>query len=205
METPEGPVIDVARYPSWKKLVWRSFGFGAGTVVSLAAVIGCFIWYSNRPAPLKPWNAAAVTAEFDSVDTDSDHHLVFYFTLQNNSDQDFKLADATEFQLGADLNQQKSFSPGSNLMESELPVFIPARGRVRYHLTVKYPCPLSVDSDKPLKERRGQETTLAAFVSNKFENLRGFTMYDSTHRYKISFPNGWVERAKHPPGTDEVP
>ena len=32
METPEGPVIDVARYPSWKKLVWRSFGFGAGTV-----------------------------------------------------------------------------------------------------------------------------------------------------------------------------
>jgi hypothetical protein len=38
-------------------------GWGLGTVVGLALLVGGFLWYSHRSKPEKPWNQSAIKAE----------------------------------------------------------------------------------------------------------------------------------------------
>jgi hypothetical protein len=47
----------------WKRSLFISIGWGLGTVVGLALLVGGFLWYSHRPKPEKPWNQSAIKAE----------------------------------------------------------------------------------------------------------------------------------------------
>jgi hypothetical protein len=48
--------------PNWIKALVRSVGVGVGIALTLSAIGGLFLWYSNRLKPEKPWNQSAIEA-----------------------------------------------------------------------------------------------------------------------------------------------
>jgi len=59
----------------WRKLLLLGLGWGLGTAVGLALLVGGFLWYQGRPRPTeppKPWNTTAIKAEYDTTDTEGD-------------------------------------------------------------------------------------------------------------------------------------
>jgi hypothetical protein len=194
--------------PLWKKILLRSLGFGAGFALMLCAVVGTWVWYQQRPKPPTPWNKQAIAAEYVSVDTDKDNYLSFNYTLQNNSDEDFRLDSDLGVDLAAKLQKQKEFGQFSQkYLTLEYPVFIPAKSRVRLalHLKQKYsPQPPQIDPatgeriDKPKSpdEREQLAKEVAKYVTATWPNLNGFVLFATIGRFEIDFPSGWEKAEK---------
>ncbi len=66
----------------WKKPLFIGIGWGLGTAVGLALLVGGFLGYQGRPKPPKPpkqWNTAAIKADYDRPGTEGDKNsIVFY-------------------------------------------------------------------------------------------------------------------------------
>jgi len=188
--------------PSWKQVLLKAAGFGAGFALCSIAFGLVWYWYSSRPRPPKPWNEKAITAEYDVATTEgNDKTFVIYYTLQNNTDFDYKVQDQRELSFAGELRRQKgaSFDHEDDFYGGNFPLFIPAHGRVRFGIHVKYPY-----KNGPTEPREGDDaiydynTGVAKYLKTEFKNLNGFVMYDSTNRYQIRFPNGWDKRAEEP-------
>jgi hypothetical protein len=71
---------------NWKKIVLIAVGWGLGTAVGLAVIVGSFFWYEGRPKPPqppRPWHTSAIKAEYDYVDVEGEKNtIVFYYTLR---------------------------------------------------------------------------------------------------------------------------
>ena len=62
-----------------------------------------FAW-SSRP---ESWNRTAVTASFDSVDTEGpEQNLRFFYILSHNTDRDFSIDSSSEMHFLGRLQQQ---------------------------------------------------------------------------------------------------
>jgi hypothetical protein len=93
----------------WRKIVLKAFGFGAGFTLVLIAVVGFLFWYSTKPRPPQPWNSHAVTAAYEFVSTDKEkNQLVFVYTIQNNTNEDYRLSDGSEVDIFERLISEKS-------------------------------------------------------------------------------------------------
>jgi hypothetical protein len=188
--------------PSWKKILLRSAGFGAGFAVALCGVVGFWIWYGDRPKPPKAWNKEAITAEYDYVRPAGDkNNLVFYYTLQNNTDFDYRIDSDAEIEISSRLRKQKEFGEfaGKKDLTTEYPVFLPARNRVRFFLNIPYAYPVREKSDPTDDQQREYTTEVARYVTKEMSNLDGFVLFDAKNRYEIDFPAGWEKRAKETP------
>ena len=87
---------------TWRKIFLRAAGFGAGAIVTAAVIIGAIVRWPRRPEKSKPWNTSAITASFDSIDTEGDTNtMVFVYTLQNNTDVDYQVQDDRFIHIGA--------------------------------------------------------------------------------------------------------
>ena len=182
----------------WKAALLRSAGFGAGFAIVLCTVAGSWYWYMSRPKPPKPWNKAAITAEYDYVHPDGEkNNLTFHYILQNNTDTDYRVDSDGGIEITGKLKQEKGLSAfARHYVTTEYPVFVPARNRVWISLNIPYPYPVK-EKDKPSLEERKQFTTeVAKYVTNEMGNLDGFVLFDTLNRFEIDFPNGWEERAK---------
>ena len=184
--------------PLWKKILLRSVGFGAGFALMLCVVVGVWVWYRERPKPPKAWNTQAITAEYELLSTrGDDNHIVFVYTLQNNTDEDFRLDSDVGINLTARLQEQKEFAQFSQTYFSlEYPVFVPARNRVRLFIESKYKYPIHEKTDATSEDRKQYRNALAKHVIDKWSNLDGFVVFDTTHRYEIDFPTGWEKASK---------
>ena len=163
---------------------------------------GALLWYSSRPKPPKPWDNHAVVAEYDYVTTQGDaNNIAVYYTLQNNTDFDYEVNLAGQIQLAAKLGRENSLSinkSGDNNLTGDFPVFVPAHGRARFGLHLKYPYGEKYDSNASEDERYDFGTKLAKYMTSELSNLDGFVILDQTRRYKIEFPNGWKARSHEP-------
>jgi hypothetical protein len=185
---------------TWKRVLLRAAGFGAGLALTAVVVIGVFVWWSKRPEKPKPWNKEAITASFDSIDSEGDTNtLVFVYTLQNNTDIDYQALDDNSIHLAGTLQRSKALSfDKSGFLTTDYPIFIPAKSRVRFKVHVKYPYSIREDVDAPGDVRHDWETTVCKFVGDQFSNLDGFVMLDESSRFQVIMPNGWTERGKEP-------
>jgi hypothetical protein len=183
--------------PTIKRMVVSGLAGGVGFAVAIAIILGIVSWYQSRPKPPKPWDKAAVTATYDSIDTEGQsgrwegqppNRLVFYYTLQNNTDSDYQFSDLTNIVVMAKLKRQKSLSgqKGDKFLQPDSPVLIPAKQRIRFALHVGYP----YEYDKSLKAGASKKD-IEAYVNEKFSNLDGFALFDENNRYQIDFPKGW--------------
>jgi hypothetical protein len=182
--------------PTWKKLLLRSAGFGAGFAVVVCAVIGVAVWYSERPKRPEPWNKQAITAEYDFVVPEGEkNELVFHYILQNNTDSDYRVASDTGIDITGKLKREKGFSQfASHYVTTDYPVFVPAKSRVWIPLKVPYPYPTKEKDKDTADEAKQFRTAVAKYVSEEFQNLDGFVLFDTSKRYEIDFPTGWEQR-----------
>lgn len=184
--------------PTWKTIVLKSFGFGAGFAIGFCAIAGFWLWYSERPKPSKPWNKQAITAEYDYVDPEGDKNsLTFHYVLQNNTDSDYRIGSDSGIEITNKLKRQKGLGEFANhTITTNYPVFIPAKSRVWISLKIPYPYPIK-EKDNPTTDERKQYTTeVAKYVTDELSNLDGFVLFDMSNRYEIDFPTGWEQRAK---------
>jgi len=181
--------------PLWKKILLVSAGVGAGVAFVLCAAIGGVVWYQQRPKPPKPWSKQAITAEYDYVSTDDDNKIFFYYTVQNNTESDYRLDSDAQVELSARLRQEKALDSSGKVVTLDYPVFIPPKGRVRLKVKIPYTYP---DHDKQVTsdELHEHNRKVAAFLVKEATNLDGFVLFDSTNRYEIGFPSGWEKESE---------
>jgi hypothetical protein len=95
----------------WKRPLLIGVGWGLGTAVGLAILVGGFFWYQSRPKPPKPpkpWDTASIKAEFNFATTEGDKNtFVFFYTLENTTDFDYR-AEVGQAVINARLEQEKS-------------------------------------------------------------------------------------------------
>jgi hypothetical protein len=167
----------------WKKWFIRSAGFGAGAVLTVAVLIGVFVWWSNRPKPPKAWNTKAITASYDEFttwNTDKGIQAEFVYVLENKSDFDYKMPDTVKIMsrstTGAldDVGQWVRFDN-----------FIPARQKAKFSFTTQVGD--IFDSTKARNDNNELVHTVGAWVSK----INGFVIFDGDNRYEIELPAGW--------------
>ena len=182
-------------------IIGLAFGLGVGLALGLGfgvVLLGRAGFASWREAHPLPWNTTAITAAFDYIDAEgSDNKLVFCYILENHTDLDFRMASPSDISVLARLRDQNSLVAGhpGETIARELPLFLPARERVRFRLhlgTVGY----SYEDKKPLpsddgKDRDERHRALAAYVSRKLPNVAGFALFHEGFRYQIELPKGW--------------
>jgi hypothetical protein len=192
MSTMNGTVRDSRSLALWKRIALRSFFGGVGMAVALAAIVGGWLWYESRPKPPKPWNRAAIKAEYESADTEgSNNTIVVYYVLENTTDFDYQIEDGSSVSLDAQLDKDHSLSNDVNILSVTYPVVVLAKKRMRFAIHVNYPC---TDKEKPNADRdemKRHTEAVEAFMTKEFANLDGFDLLDETSRYEILLPGGW--------------
>lgn len=173
----------------WKRVLLKAFGFGAGFALVCLAAVGAWVWKSNRPKPPQPWNSRAVTATYEFVTSEGEpQHIVFAYTLQNNTGQDYRLAGQEDLELVNKLLTEKSiYRPTEESPEIRFPVFVPANGRT----TFLFDEPSEYAGKKPDKDPERHRADVQEFVKENYRNVNGFILFDHTHRYQIDLPKGW--------------
>jgi len=176
----------------WKKLVLVGVSIGVGFAVCAASIIAVFIWYDSRPTPPKPWDSRSITAEFDRLDTEGENNnIVFYYTLQNNTDFDYRLPEGSTT-LMAQLEQTKSLSASKDgFTTHDTAVFLPAKQRYRYAVHVAYPYEIKLKDSATDVETKAWREKLGVYVNDEMSNLNGFVLFDEANRYQVILPKGW--------------
>jgi hypothetical protein len=176
-----------------KRAIVLAFFAGVGAATILAGSVVFVSWRANRP---KPWNPTAITATFDSIDTEGpEKKLVFYYVLQNNTDGDFRIASDAAVVLVGNLAKQQSLTTESSkeLLSGEFPLFVPAKQRARLGIHLGYAYsgagPLSDGATKP--DRDHDRALLTGYVRDELSNLAGFVIFHEATRYQIELPGGW--------------
>src|SRR6266851_5707787 len=127
--------------PSWKRILLRAAGFGAGAVVTTAIIVALFFWYTTRSTKPKPWNRSAITAEYYRVLTSDqpDSKLEFEYVLENKTDKDYELQKYSAPKIAARLEDTNSLTgfADENEIVLKLPVFVPAHQKTR--ITISTP------------------------------------------------------------------
>jgi hypothetical protein len=191
--------------PSWKRILLRSAGFGAGFALTLCIVVGVWVWYSGKPEPPKPWDRKAITAEYDHVRPEGDqNNLRFRYVLQNNTDFDYRIDSDSGIEITAKLQVEKGFGDfSSKSITTQYPIFVPAKSRVRISLDIPHSYPIKERSDFTPEESRRYRAAVESYVTERLNNLDGFVLFDINRRYEIEFPSGWENAVKAAPSADK--
>jgi len=153
-------------------------------------MVGAWVRYSNRPKPPQPWNTHAITATYEFVTAEGEHnHIVFVYTIQNNTNEDYRLIDGSGVDIFHKLSSEKSiYRSAGKQPKIQYPVFVPSNGRT----TVIIDDQSEYSGQKPGEgESQKLHTNVQEFVKVKHSNLDGFVLFDQARRYQIEFPKGW--------------
>ena len=184
---------------NWKRALLVGFGWGIGTAIGIAAVLGIWHWHSTRP---KPWNQSAITGEFELADTEGkEQTFLFYFTLENHTSGDYNLESSSNAAVYARIQDSKSlmalkYEDG----HLDFPIFIPQHGRTRLvlHLpSYDYPWKNVNPADDANKKQRRLE--VVKYLNDDMTNLNGFEIFDHINHYEIVLPPGWKQQPPKSP------
>ena len=177
-----------------KRLIIISVSLGIGFAVTLALIIAGFMWYQSRPKLPKPWNPNAIIATYDYIDVEGqDNNFVFYYTLENKTDIDYKISETSDVVIMGKLEKQKSLTGDSKdeYLKPDHPILIPAKQRIRFGIHLKYPFEKKMKKGSTKEERKKYPEELEKYISEELSNLDGFVLFDEINRYQIDFPCGW--------------
>lgn len=181
----------------WKRPLLIGVGWGLGTAVGLAVLLGGFLWYRSRPKPPKPWNTSAIKAEYDYLGTEGDKNtIVFYYTLENTTDFDYRIEDGHDIAMNGKLGREHSLSLFSGFEKIDYPIAVPAKKRVRFVVHIDYAYPEKEKPKPDADERKKYREAVEKYVVDELNNLDGFDLLDETKRYEIIFPAGWKHSAR---------
>ncbi len=174
----------------WRTVLLKGFGFGVGFALVCITAAGAWLWHSNRPKPPQPWNTHAITATYEFVTTpEGKNDIVYVYTLQNNTNEDYRLTEGSGVDIFHRLLREKSiYRTLGEEPKIDFPVFVPASGRATVVIDDHSEYSGQKPSDGDSKKLRAN---VQEFVKVKHPNLGGFVLFDQTHRYQIELPKGW--------------
>ena len=182
----------------WKSILLKSLGVGVGIGIGLAICVGGFAWYSSRPKPEKPWDANAITAIFEHVDTvGENHHLRFLYALENHTDADYR-TDTSILQVSAIVGEKGNLTGAGQVKFQDQSIFLPAKQRLLVELEMpnyRYPGGDALESDTP-EGRKKYTDAVKKYVKEELPRLYGFAAYDEIDRYRINFPASWKQEER---------
>ena len=179
---------------SWKRKVTLACYIVAGCAFAVALASACFLWRKPAAKRPEPWNTTAITAKYDEIRTaGEDNHIVFEYSLQNNTDRDYVLENKVTVCLAVRLGTARDLSPCHDNVEDaiQFPIIVPARQTALIVLEIpkQYPTPLTPASTSA--RQQDYHKALEGFAASEMPNLRGFVLFDGEKHYEIDMPRGW--------------
>lgn len=176
---------------SWRLIVIKFAAFGGAFAIIAILIIGLLLWNDSRPKPPKPWNTLAIIAKYDSMDiSNRDNIGVFHYTVENNTDYDYRLTAGPNVTLMAKLNKEQNLIPADQLSFTE-PVFVPSKHRVAFYINFTHPIFREFRDSIANKSVKDRNDVFRKYLNAKLPNLDGFVLFDETTRYEIIFPKKW--------------
>ena len=173
---------------NWKKVLLVGVGWGLGTAVGLALIIGGFLRYESRPKPPKPWNTTAILSSDDVPSFDGSRdgkEIHFTYTLQNATDTDYEIGSETEIRITFKNRDGSLTEPlPKELVTLRRPVFIPAKQKAMSRISLVFgnvPQKKTTETDEQYHER------LRTFCKEEIGDA-GFVLFDENNRYQINLP-----------------
>lgn len=174
---------------SWKKLLLIAAGAGGGFAIVLCGLVGGWLWYSNRPVKERDWNTGSIKATFTKVllaTSTPKPKMEFTYSLENTTALDYSL-DRTSISLMATLPDNQGFLPDETLTLPDA-LYVPPKQKVV--MTISKECEYT---DSYPEKDKDDVAKIAPFMDRRLKEIDGFVIFDKTHRYKISLPNGWKD------------
>jgi hypothetical protein len=171
----------------WRKWFWRSVGFGAGAAVTIAILIGLFLWWRSRPTPPKPWNNSQLTSKFWNATIDDKGDVTFRFQIKNASPDDYDIQNEDDLDVSAQ-SIDGALIPFGKFGHLETPIFIPGHRSsvVTLNTTMHYRGP-SLESVS--KDDRDYE--ILKYLRDTYGKVKAFIILDKTNRLEIDCPTDW--------------
>jgi hypothetical protein len=159
--------------------------------VLIAGVAGLsYTWYSTRARGPQSWNVSALSATYVSTELRQvdrgNASLFLYYELENKTDFDYRLSDASGSLVMSRLKSDGSLSSQEDVRLS-YPTFLPARQKARVALELRHSFGWPADNDSGLQDK------LRDFVNQRLSAVDEFFLFDQADRVQIEFPRGWQE------------
>ena len=156
-----------------------------GVVVAIAAY--SYFQVGQRTASAR-WDAGAITATYLSAQLreidPSNAGLLLSYELQNNTDTDYRLADAPGVVVMSRLAPDDSLSSQEDVRLA-YSTLLPARQRARVTLQLRRSFEWPAASDSALQDK------LKEFINQRLEGVEAFVLFDQGERCQIEFPRAW--------------
>jgi len=81
----------------------------------------------------------------------------------------------------------------------ERPIFLPAKQRLRFHITSIIPFKGDIPDDNANEEvKKAHKKEMSLQLKSTAGNLNGFVLYDHTMKIQVNLPNGWEDSDDEP-------
>ncbi len=172
-----------------KKALIIGASAGAGFFLVLLLILGG-AFNSTRGKPPGSWNQNAIKATYvgsqlRQIDK-SIAGLFLSYDLENNTDRDYRLADAPGVVIMSRFKSDHSLSQ-EELIRLSYPAFLPANQRVRIAIEITYPFVWPAPRDPALQNK------LKDFVKQRLVNVEEFVLFDEINRCQVELPSAWQE------------
>jgi hypothetical protein len=172
--------------PTWKSIVFKAAGFGAGFALALCALVAGWFWHSSRPTP---WNKSAVRATFTGLQYQARQDafiMEFRYSVENLTNKDCIISPDRVV-----LRRMSGDAGYASDLDAELigDLFIPAKQKMNIPIRVPYKYE---DFNSSFSEQSDDKKT-ALFADRRLNRLDGFALFDKRNKYEIDFPNGWSQ------------
>ena len=152
---------------------------------------------SSANLHVKPWNRTAIRAAFvELAASDRKDRIKLWYTLTNTTDGEYRIQNMSGITTAVSAHGKTDFLYAFNqgMISLEMPLIIPANGKIRAMLTVALQTDKSVPSDASDATVTIYKTDVMSFLRSKYSKMQGFVLMDEGTRYEIDFPAGaWSE------------
>jgi len=199
----------------WKRPLLIGVGWGLGTAVGLALLVGGFLWYQSRPKPPNPWNTKAIEAHYSNTqffegEKGSTLRAGFVFDLRNNTAADYtleahpsnttvvmqKIRSSNTLVSGIGLTWSPEHGPGTQQLDeqgipSKIPkgAFIGAPIFIPSGQAVRIYFWSAYDVPDMVAAQLMNETIYPKTVlQSALKDTESFVLLDTVNRYRIELP-----------------
>lgn len=190
------PSLQPTSVRTWKRLAVISLSAGAGFALMLSVIVGGIVWHSSRPKPPKPWDTNVIIAkEPPSFSVSSDGEKIdFTYTLENTTSSDYRIDSDSAIKVLLRTKEGILSPPLSTKSASvRLPVFIPAKQKVFFSLSIRPAGIPKRNADEPDNEFHER---LRSYLEQYLAGTGGFVIFEDSNRYQINLPKWLPERPK---------
>ena len=179
-EIPAPPV-----HPSWRMILLRAAGFGAGFAIIAALLLGSAIWWMNRP---RQWSDRSITAKPTklTMQQTGDELISSSDALTNTRARNMLFRPRTWVPLMKKLPKDSSFDKMDGAIWDST-IRIPPQQSIG----VAFVMPYRFSDFNTSAAEVEPEAKLVEFAGNRLKEIDGLVFFDYASKYKIEMPKNW--------------